>query len=145
MKFHVATVGTPKLGFIRPGVELYAKRLSATGGFRWTDVKGGSRETEGQNLLKASASMRIVLDERGEQVTSRQLARKFQSWEEAGQRELHFLIGGADGHSEEVRQSADWIWSLSSLTLQHELALLILVEQLYRARSILRGDPYHRE
>jgi 23S rRNA (pseudouridine1915-N3)-methyltransferase len=59
-------------------------------------------------------------------------------------KEVSFLIGGADGHDPAVRHAADLVWALSPLTLQHELALVVLLEQLYRAYSIKRGEPYHR-
>ena len=62
-----------------------------------------------------------------------------------GKRDIALLIGGADGHTAEVRQAADWVWSLSQLTLQHELALVVLLEQLYRAYTIKAGTPYHRD
>jgi len=144
VKLNIVTVGVPKFGFVREGVALYEKRLQATGGFSWTTVKGVNRNAEGEKLLRASPGVRVVLDESGEQVTSQQLASRFNRWEGEGRREIYFLIGGADGHSREVKESADWIWSLGCLTLQHELALLVLVEQLYRAGTILRGEPYHR-
>lgn len=144
MKLTVVTVGAPKFQFVRAGVELYEKRLQATGGFAWITVKGSNRDIEGEKLLRASRGLRVVLDESGEQVSSQKLAAHFSQWEGEGRREVFFLVGGADGHSPEVKKSADWVWSLGCLTLQHELALLVLVEQLYRAGTILRGKPYHR-
>ena len=90
--------------------------------------------------------LRIVLDERGEQVTSRALAGRLSAWEQSGTvKGVAVLIGGADGHTEELRSSADWLWSLSKLTLQHEMALLLVLEQLYRAYTIKAGTPYHRD
>ena len=62
-----------------------------------------------------------------------------------GCKKVAILIGGANGHSPELKEMVKESWSLSHMTLQHELALLVLVEQIYRAYSILRGDPYHRE
>jgi 23S rRNA (pseudouridine1915-N3)-methyltransferase len=99
-------------------------------------VKGGAAD-----LAREAA----VLDEQGKQVTSRELARKLSDWELGRTKAVAFLIGGADGHSDELRRTADWCWSLSPLTLQHELALVVLLEQLYRARCINAGTPYHRD
>ena len=57
---------------------------------------------------------------------------------------IALLIGGADGHSDELRDKADQIWSLSGFTMQHELAQVVLLEQIYRVHTILKGEPYHR-
>ena len=69
---------------------------------------------------------------------------KIGTWEQHGPRDFALLIGGADGHTDELRQAANWTWSLSKLILQHELALVVLLEQLYRAYTIKSGLPYHR-
>jgi len=61
-----------------------------------------------------------------------------------GVKRMSFLIGASDGHTEELRQQADFVWALSSLTMQHELALLVLTEQLYRIETMKKGEPYHR-
>ncbi|MEM6885335.1 MAG: 23S rRNA (pseudouridine(1915)-N(3))-methyltransferase RlmH [Verrucomicrobiota bacterium] len=146
MKLRIITVGKPKLKFITPGVEMYLKRLSAYGESEWITVKSGSQQVEGEFLLKASKSgVRVVLDEHGKMIGSPDLAEKITNWEFEAVREVNFLIGGADGHADEVKAAADWMWSLSKLTLQHELALLVLMEQVYRAQTIRRGEPYHRE
>jgi 23S rRNA (pseudouridine1915-N3)-methyltransferase len=89
--------------------------------------------------------LRVVMDERGDHVSSRDLAKKIDGWEQHGPRDFALLIGGADGHTDEVRQAAGWMWSLSKLTLQHELALVVAAEQLYRAYTIKAGLPYHRD
>ncbi|MEM6600810.1 MAG: 23S rRNA (pseudouridine(1915)-N(3))-methyltransferase RlmH [Verrucomicrobiota bacterium] len=146
MKLHIITVGKPKLKFISPGVDLYLKRLAAYGESEWITVKSGSPQSEGKLLLRSSTSgIRVVLDERGKMIRSQELAKRITGWEFAAFREIHFLIGGADGHSDEVKAAADWHWSLSPLTLQHEVALLVMMEQLYRAQTIRAGQPYHRE
>ena len=89
--------------------------------------------------------LRIVLDERGEELTSRALAGKIDAWEQSSVKAGAILIGGADGHTDALRKAAGWTWSLSRLTLQHELALVVLYEQLYRAYTIKAGLPYHRD
>ncbi len=95
-------------------------------------------------LERSKAIFRVALDERGEQVDSRALAKKLAHWEMHAGRDVALLIGGADGFAEEVRQAAGWVWALSRLTLQHELALVVALEQLYRAYTIKTGMPYHR-
>jgi len=125
---------------------MYSKRLTAYGECEWITVKSSNSASEGKLLLKTSTTgVRVVLDEHGKMIGSQQLAEKITNWEFEAARDVNFLIGGADGHSDEVKAAADWKWSLSALTLQHELALLMLMEQLYRAQTIRRGEPYHRE
>lgn len=144
MNVHVLTIGKPKLAFARAGVEEYMARLGAA--VRVEVLKASHREEESALLLQRSEKMlRVVLDERGEQVTSRELAAKLTQWELNRTKAVAFLIGGADGHTDELRKRADWRWSLGKLTLQHELALVVLLEQMYRARCINAGTPYHRD
>lgn len=85
----------------------------------------------------------VLLDERGEQLSSVALAQKCQTRRESGISELMFCIGDADGFDDEDRSRAGWVLSLSKLTLPHRLAHLVLVEQLYRVGTILAGHPYH--
>jgi 23S rRNA (pseudouridine1915-N3)-methyltransferase len=147
MRLRVLAIGKPKLAFAKSGVEEYLKRLGTFTSLRLDFLKSGSRESESGGLHSNSAGMfRVVLDEGGEEVTSRGLADRVTQWERTpGIKEVAFLIGGADGHAERVKASADWTWSLSQLTLQHEMALLILLEQIYRAYTIKKGGPYHRD
>ena len=146
MRLHIFAIGRPKLAYARAGAEEYLGRLRGFGGVTVTEIKASGRDEESAALLERSEGMlRVALDERGDQVTSRQLAEKFARWEQDRVKVIAFLIGGADGHTEELRKLADWRWSLSRLTLQHELALVVLLEQIYRARSINAGAPYHRD
>ena len=146
MRLHIFTVGKPRLGYAKAGVEEYTARLSARGGVEIEIVKAGTREQESEALLARSEGMfRVVLDERGEQITSRAFAQKVAQWELQRTKAVAFLIGGADGHTDELRRKAGWRWALGTLTLQHELALVVLLEQLYRARCINSGSPYHRD
>ena len=87
---------------------------------------------------------RVVLDERGETITTRQLAERVSKWMRSGQ-DVAFLIGGPDGLDASIKQSANDTIRLSSLTLPHAMVRVILAEALYRAISLLRGHPYHRE
>lgn len=87
----------------------------------------------------------VALDERGEQLTSVEFAKHLQKWRDAGRRECRFLIGAADGHEEPERESADLLLAFGRATWPHLLARAMLVEQLFRATSILANHPYHRE
>lgn len=86
---------------------------------------------------------RVVLDERGEQIDTDQLAAWLANWRDRGVRQVDFLIGDAHGFSTADREGADRVLALSRLTLPHRLAQVLLVEQLYRAGTILAGHPYH--
>jgi 23S rRNA (pseudouridine1915-N3)-methyltransferase len=102
-------------------------------------------ETEAKQLLKraAAADLTIALDERGRMRSSTELAADLQTWlNEVPQ--VALLIGGPDGLAESSKRAADELWSLSGLTLPHGLVRVVLVEQLYRAWTILDGHPYHR-
>ncbi len=87
----------------------------------------------------------IALDEGGDQTGSQELAQLISGWRDGGVKEVRFLIGAADGLSRADRQSADWIIAFGKQTWPHMLARAMLVEQLYRATSIIAGHPYHRE
>jgi 23S rRNA (pseudouridine1915-N3)-methyltransferase len=146
MRWHIIAVGKPRLEFARLGLDEYVARLRPFTPTTVQFVKGSFPGPEGSELLERSKSMfRVVLDERGEQVSSRDLSRKFCDWEMHGKRDAALLVGGAGGLCDEVRQAAGWTWSLSKLTLQHELALVVALEQIYRAYTIKAGLPYHRE
>ena len=87
----------------------------------------------------------VVLDERGEALSSMDLAKALERWRDGGKREIRFLIGAADGHNEPQRASADLLLSFGPATWPHLLARAMLAEQLFRATSILANHPYHRE
>jgi 23S rRNA (pseudouridine1915-N3)-methyltransferase len=146
MRWQIYAIGKPKLAFAAAGIEEYAARLKPFAATRLEYLKSGTRESESALLLERSAGMfRIVMDERGEHLSSRALATKISAWEQRSVKGVAVLIGGADGHTTALRESADWLWSLSTLTFQHELALLISLEQIYRAYTIKAGLPYHRD
>lgn len=97
-----------------------------------------------QNVVPNGAKV-VVLDERGENMKSIELAAKFENWQNNGVSEVCFLIGGADGHLEETRKKADLLLSFGKLTLPHMLMRAVLSEQIYRIQTIIKGHPYHRE
>ena len=139
MKVEVFTIGKPRLRFVREGVEEYTKRLQ-----RYAPVALRFLATPEDQLRASAGAFRVVLDERGELPTTAEFAQKVKRWKLSGVKRVAYLIGGADGHPETVRRAADWTLALSRLTLQHELALLVLLEQLYRVETLLAGHPYHR-
>lgn len=111
---------------------------------------GATPEEEAAAQLMALAGVpmpgvRILLDERGENVPSRRLAEKFQGWQGDGVKAVCLLIGGANGVSKSVAQRVDWVWSLGALTYPHQMVRLILAEQLYRMHTLISGHPYHRD
>jgi 23S rRNA (pseudouridine1915-N3)-methyltransferase len=110
------------------------------------DKSRQAMEAEGKLILnKLDAGEQVVLlDERGKQLDSRSLSAKLSDWQHDG-RDLCFVIGGPDGVSADIRQRADFTWSLSSLTLPHGLARVLLAEQLYRGYALQTGHPYHRD
>lgn len=105
------------------------------------------KDAESELLLKhvPQGAKIIVLDERGENITSRQFAQQLISWQDLGCRNIALLIGGADGHAEILRKKADLILSFGKMTLPHMLLRLVLCEQLYRAYTISIGHPYHKD
>lgn len=146
MRWHVFAIGKPKLPFARLGVDEYAARVKPFAPLALEWLKSGTREQESALLLERSEGMlRVVLDERGDAPTSRAFAQRISDWEQRSVKSVALLIGGSDGHTPELRARADWLWSLSKLTLQHELALVVALEQIYRGYSIKAGLPYHRD
>lgn len=146
MRWHIFAIGKPKLDFARAGIEEYASRMKSFVEVRLEYVKGSTSAQESTALLERTKSMfRVVLDERGAEISSRALASRITEWETHPKRDFALLIGGADGHSDSLRGAANWTWALSQLTLQHELALVVALEQIYRAYTIKAGLPYHRD
>lgn len=123
----------------------YAKRS----GWQLTiKEKDNSNPKDEADFLQASiphGAKTIVLDERGENLKSTELAAKIAEWQLNGVSEICFLIGGADGHLQSTRDKADLILSFGRLTLPHMLMRAVLAEQIYRVQTIIAGHPYHRE
>ena len=105
----------------------------------------GAEQNSAQLLAASEGTYRIGLDERGRDLSTAGLVETINRWElDASVKTVSLLIGGADGHTDASRSQCQALWRLSSLTLQHELALVVLLEALYRAYTIKRGEPYHR-
>ena len=116
----------------------YEKRL--TWPVKLTELpEAGGKIPEPQTPFKS-----VLLDERGKAMSSEQLAATLEKWRDTGTRETRFVLGAADGHSETDRQQADLLLAFGPATWPHLLARAMLMEQLYRATSILAGHPYHR-
>ena len=120
-------------------VERYLKRISWP--TKLTELPDGGRAAP--QLPPNSIS--VLLDEKGEALSSMELARKLEEWRDGGRREARFSIGGADGHSVAERPAADLLLSFGPATWPHLLVRAMLAEQLFRATSILANHPYHRE
>ncbi len=143
MKIHFVTVGAPSLAFAREGFLMYTKRIAQFHKIKVTHLK--EKNATVQMLKIMQKSFAVVLDERGKEFTSMGLAKFLDEKAVAGIGEIVFLIGGPDGHSEQVKSKADLTWSLSKLTFAHDLAMLLLSEAIYRASTINANHPYHRQ
>lgn len=146
MHWKIITVGKPALPWARTALDDYLGRLKRVARVEHLVIREGPRDQVETQMLQASADgLRIGLDERGKARRSLELAQWVEQQEVRGVKRACLLIGGADGHSAALREKMDECWTLSSFTLQHEIALVVLAEQIYRAYSILRKEPYHRE
>jgi len=155
MRLRVIAVGTRPPAWVRTATEEYLQRLAPLSA-ALTEIPPGTRSTrgtshqaiaaEGKRLLGALKAGEHVttLDERGRELSTRELAAWLGQRMQDG-RDLAFLIGGPDGFATEVLARSDFTLSLSRLTLPHALVRVLLVEQLYRAHSILGNHPYHRD
>jgi 23S rRNA (pseudouridine1915-N3)-methyltransferase len=136
MRLHVLARGRIGRGPEAELVARYQKRLKA---LQVTEL--------GETALwpaAAPGSRTIVMDERGRDLASPEIAAVLGRWRDEGVREVRLLLGAADGHEAVVRDSADLLWALGRATWPHLLARAMLAEQLYRAMTILEGHPYHR-
>lgn len=150
------TVGRPRAEFATACLEHYARRLKPYGGcaLEWVRAERGGkgrsagqvRRAEGQRLLERLGARDVVwvMDQRGRGWSSEQWAHNLRVAREGGAPRLVLVVGGAEGLDQAVRQRAQAVVSLGPLTLAHELAACVVLEQLYRAHTILAGTPYHR-
>lgn len=153
MKLRLLSVGRDRSGLFEPAVQEYASRLKRYTTFELIEVADSraqetekGREEESTALLKKlGARDRLwIFDEHGVEPDSRELANLIGKAQQDG-RDLALAIGGASGHGEGVRARAERVVSLSRMTLPHRLARVVACEQLYRAFTLLRGEPYHRD
>ena len=156
MKLFVIAVGHKMPDWISTGFHEYARRMPREVKIKLVEIKPEPRttgksvpqimEAEAQRILAAlpQGALRIALDERGAHLTTKQLTLQMQDWMRGGH-DVAFIIGGADGLHESVKNSAQQHLALSSMTLPHSMVRVLLAEQLYRAYSLLHNHPYHRE
>ena len=155
MKLQIVAVTHRQPDWVVEGCAEYTKRMPRELAVSITVIKPETRGSKTREQLMASEKTRIrsavpagvylvALDERGADLTTKKLAERLEAWMQEG-RDVAFLIGGADGLDPELKLEAAEMIRLSSLTLPHGMAKLILCEQLYRAVSVLKNHPYHRE
>jgi 23S rRNA (pseudouridine1915-N3)-methyltransferase len=156
MRLRVIAVGTRMPAWVGAAFEEYARRLRGSLGVELKEIAAARRsattpaeramDAEGQRVLAALAPRDhvVALDERGTEYSSRELARWLEQRRRSGQ-DLACVIGGPDGLAPAVLARAQQRWALSRLTLPHGMVRVVLIEQLYRATTLLAGHPYHRE
>lgn len=141
MKIHLITIGQPKLTYAAAGWQEYLKRLQHFHTVRVTHLS--DKQNDSAHLLAAAGnSYKVGLIIKGRELSSPDLADFLDKRAQTGQ-EVSFLVGGPDGLPPEVQAACDYQWSFSPLTLPHDLAMVVLVEALYRASTISAGLPYH--
>ena len=139
-RIRILAVGKVRTSWVKEGLSTYQKRLP---GLSVVELRDGTPEREAAAILAElrSDEQLVALSEEGRRLGSVQLAEQLR---DSGSDRLAFVIGGADGLTTELKRRSHWMLSLSPLTFPHELARLLLLEQLYRAQTILQGGPYHR-
>lgn len=147
MKILIISPGKKHDDTIASGIEEYEKRLPQQFQLEWTFPSTDTKEEEGKEIMKLikPSDFTVLLDERGKDIDTPQLAKLLEKQLQSGTKRLVFVIGGAYGVSEEVKNKARATLKLSSLVFPHMLVRLILVEQLYRASSVLSGGKYHHQ
>ncbi len=140
-RYRILTIGKIRKKWIRESLNSYLKRLP---GLFITEFRDSTPQHESKTILSAlkNDEILIALTEEGETFTSIEFAKRLQK---LGSQRLAFIIGGPNGLTPEIKSSAHWSISLSPLTFPHEIARLLLVEQIYRAQTIIQGGPYHRK
>ncbi len=156
MKINIIAVGHKMPGWVNTGYMEYIKRLPREFSARLVEIKPEKRtnsrqkqqilSVEGKRVLSAipTGCRRVVLDEHGDQWTTKQFANVITEWMREGD-DAVFVIGGADGLHHDIKASANELLALSRLTMPHGMVRILLAEQLYRAISIINNHPYHRE
>ncbi|HLA39791.1 MAG TPA: 23S rRNA (pseudouridine(1915)-N(3))-methyltransferase RlmH [Candidatus Glassbacteria bacterium] len=150
MQVRVLWIGKTRLPGVAELTEEYSRRLVRFCRFQAEEIRAGGKGDKGRTaeeemmLARSADSRRVVLDPQGQRWDSPDFARFLETMQNDGQRAVSFCVGGADGFSGGFRESADLLLSLSPLTLPHELARVVLLEQLYRAFALLAHHPYPR-
>jgi 23S rRNA (pseudouridine1915-N3)-methyltransferase len=143
MKIHLVTIGKPKLGYAKQGWEEYLGRLQRLHTVRITQLADKYAYDASKLAESTTGTYVVVLEIAGAGLSSEALA-EFLQKRELESREISFVIGGPEGLPQAVREKADYRWSLSKLTLPHDLAMVVTLEALYRASTINARLPYHK-
>lgn len=147
MRLRLISVGRDRSGLFEPAVQEYVGRLrKQQHTVELLELKeAGSADGETKAILDKvnPREVLVCLDERGKQLTSPELAAQLGRWRDES-REVVFVIGGDEGHGQAVRDRAQLVWSLSKLVMPHRMVRVVVAEQIYRAFTILRGEPYHK-
>jgi 23S rRNA (pseudouridine1915-N3)-methyltransferase len=143
MKLHVVTIGTPKLPYAKLGWDEYLPRLQHFHTIRVTQLNDKWAYDVDKLLETAGSAYKVALAIEGREFTSHQLA-NFLEKRSLDAKEVCLLVGGPNGLPQAILDRADMRWSFSPLTFPHDLAMVILLEALYRASTISSGQPYHR-
>ena len=152
LKIRVVAVGGIKENFYREAIEEYKKRLGKWAKVEIEEVPESSeiadpakkREAEGEAILRRLKGKAILLDVKGRRISSEGLSEIISRSALSGDSEITFVIGGSNGVSGKVKQAASEILSFGDITLPHQLFRVVLLEQIYRAMSIIAGTPYHK-
>ena len=139
--YKIIAIGKVKKKWIHSGIKMYLNRLP---GLQVIEIKDSTQEKEEstiKEIIKKNETL-ITLNENGHSFTSKEFAKKLL---DCHNQNITFIIGGASGLSPSLNNCAAWQLSLSPLTFPHELARLLLIEQLYRSKTIFQGGPYHKE
>ena len=149
MKFNFIWIGKTRDNNYKALQDEYLRRLSHFVKCDITEIRDAGPpdpESEGKRILGKlnHSSFVCLLDVTGKSVSSRELASEVESWQNAGLKEVAFIVGGAGGTSREVADRANYRLSLSFLTFTHEMARVVMLEQLYRAYTIIKGFPYQK-
>ena len=136
----ILAVGKVRKAWVQEGISIYLKRLP---GLTVTELRDSTPEKEAECIRQALKpdETTVMLAEEGDRIDSVNFAAQLERY---GSERLAFVIGGADGLTQQLKQSATWRLSLSPMTFPHDLARLLLLEQLFRAKAIQSGSPYHR-
>ena len=135
-------MGRPS-GWAKVAAEEFAKRIGGFSEIELVHVKEGMKQ-EKELLEKSVGWHRVALDEKGKAASTADWKKEFEQWERTGKAKTAWILGGADGHGEGLRVQCDVRRSLGPQTLSHDLALVNLLEQIYRVESWRAGHPYHR-
>jgi 23S rRNA (pseudouridine1915-N3)-methyltransferase len=157
MKITLLTVGKTTFPFVKEGCDIFIKRIKHYTPFEYIEIpelkntsslsKDQIKEKEGELILKQikNTDKVILLDEKGKQFTSVEWAREIEKEGICGTKSIVFIVGGAYGFAPSVYNRADSKLSLSAMTFSHQIIRLFFIEQIYRAFTIIKGEPYHNE